>query len=80
MVLGKHLELDTLETLMLLNSDIQWIKINRLGCVYVILVHLTNIFCQYELQNTMLRLLQHLFSTAAESIKDKKENSSSTLL
>ena len=48
-------------------------KINRLGCVYVILVHLTNIFCQYEQQNTMLRLLQHLFSTAAESIKDKKK-------
>ena len=47
MVLGKPLESDTSETLMLLNSDIQWIKINRLGCVYVIyviLVHLTNIF------------------------------------
>ena len=50
----------------------------RLG--YVILVLLTNIFCQYEIQNTMLHLLQHLFSTAAESIKDKKENSWSTLL
>ena len=55
-------------------------KINRLGCVCVILVFLNNIFCQYELENTMLRLLQHLFSAAAETIKDKKENSSSTLL
>ena len=53
---------------------------NQLGYVCVILVLLSNIFCQYELKNTMLRLLQHLFSTAAESIKDKKENSSSTLL
>ena len=48
-------------------------KINRLGCVCVILVFLNNIFCQYELENTMLRLLQHLFSTAAETIKDKKK-------